>query len=204
MASTPKGFDPASESTTEVCHQEKVIFHFKTGGYNQNQDALHQMPRHQQTTIFRLKTGVCRLNGLLKRIGVKTSAQMPLWRGGPNTRTLPAVLRTLPPSKAADMTHLCVSQNQVLGVCRGFVHDIQVCGTHRREDLVNATFISNAEEEEFTEYTSHYAHLAGRSHWRQCRQCHFLSVIRGSTQSLLPLLFTKYHHTDQSGNLKQL
>ena len=46
------------------------------------------------------------------------------------------------------MAHLCVPQNQALGVCRGFVPDIQVCGTHGREDLVNATITSNAEEEE--------------------------------------------------------
>ena len=48
------------------------------------------------------------------------------------------------------MTHLCVPQNQALGVCRGFVPDIQVCGTHGREDLVNATITSNAEEAEET------------------------------------------------------
>ena len=73
---------------------------------------------------------------------------MPLCRGGPNTRTLPTVLFTPSASKAADMAHLCVPQNQALGVCRGFVPDIQICGTHGRKDLVNATIISNAEEEE--------------------------------------------------------
>ena len=73
---------------------------------------------------------------------------MPLWRGGPNTRTLPTVLLTPPASKAADMAHLCVPQNQALGVCRGFVPDVQVCGSHRREDLVNANITSNAEEED--------------------------------------------------------
>ena len=73
---------------------------------------------------------------------------MPLWRGGPNTRTLPTVLLTPSASKAADMAHLCVPQNQALGVCRGFVPDIQICGTHGRKNLVNATIISNAEEEE--------------------------------------------------------
>ena len=31
---------------------------------------------------------------------------------------------------------------------RVFVSDIQVCGTHEREGLVNATITSNAEEEE--------------------------------------------------------
>ena len=71
-----------------------------------------------------------------------------LWRGGPNIRTLPAVLLILPPSKAADMAHWCVPQNQVLGVCRRFIPDIQVCGTHGREGLVNATITSKAEEEE--------------------------------------------------------
>ena len=41
-----------------------------TGGYNPNQDSLHQLPRHQQTIIFRLRTGHCRLNSHLKRIGI--------------------------------------------------------------------------------------------------------------------------------------
>ena len=73
---------------------------------------------------------------------------MPLWRGGPNTRTLPTVLLTPSASKAADMAHLCVPQNQALGVCRGFAPDIQICGTHGRKNLVSAAIISNAEEEE--------------------------------------------------------
>ena len=73
---------------------------------------------------------------------------MPLWRGGPKTRTLPTVLLTPSASKAADMAHLCVPPNQALGVCRGFVPDIQICGSHGRKDLVNATIISNAEDKE--------------------------------------------------------
>ena len=52
------------------------------------------------------------------------------------------------------MAHLCVPQNQALGVCRGFVPDNQVCGTHGREDLVNATITLNAEEEEEDETES--------------------------------------------------
>ena len=51
-----------------------------------------------------------------------------LWRSRPNTRKWAQILLTLPPSKAADMAHLCVPQNQALEVCRGFVPDIQVCG----------------------------------------------------------------------------
>ena len=46
------------------------------------------------------------------------------------------------------MAHLCVPQNQALGVCRGFVLENQVWGTRGREDLANAIITSNAEEEE--------------------------------------------------------
>ena len=65
------------EVKTRIHNKKKAIFHCKTGGYNPNRDVLHQLPRHQQTTIFRLRTGHCRLNSHLKRIGVKTSAQCP-------------------------------------------------------------------------------------------------------------------------------
>ena len=51
---------------------------------------------------------------------------------------------------AVDVAHLCVPQNQALGVCRGFVSDIQVCGTHGREDLVKATITSKAQDLETT------------------------------------------------------
>ena len=137
------------EVKTLIHNQKKAIFHSQTGGHNPNQDALHQLQRHQQTTNFHLRTGHCRLNSHLKRIGVKTSAQCALWRSAPNIRTLPAILLTTPPSKAADMAHLRSPQNQALGVCSKFVPDTQVCGTHGREGAVNATITSNAEEEEY-------------------------------------------------------
>ena len=65
------------EVKTLIHNKKKAIFHSKTGEYNPNQDALHQLPRHKQTTIFCLRTGHCRLNGHLKRIGIKTPAQCP-------------------------------------------------------------------------------------------------------------------------------
>ena len=65
------------EVKTLIRNKKKAIFHCKTGGYNPNQDTLYQLPRHQQTTIFRLRTGHCRLNSHLKKVGVKTSAQCP-------------------------------------------------------------------------------------------------------------------------------
>ena len=69
------------EVKTLIHNKKKAIFHCKTEGYNPNQDALHQLARHQQTIIFRLRTGHCRLNSHLKRIGVKTSAQCPCGEG---------------------------------------------------------------------------------------------------------------------------
>ena len=65
------------EVKTLIHNEKKAIFHCKTGGYNPNQDALHQLLRHQQTIIFHLRTGHCRLNSHLNRIGVKTSDQCP-------------------------------------------------------------------------------------------------------------------------------
>ena len=56
-------------------NKKKAIFHCKTEGHNPNQDALHQLPQHQQTIIFCLRTSHCRLNSHLKRSGVKTYAQ---------------------------------------------------------------------------------------------------------------------------------
>ena len=118
------------EVKTLIHTKKKAIFHCKTGGYNPNQDAPHQLALHQQTTIFRLRTGHCRLNSHLKRISVKTSAPCPRRETDQTPENFPAILLTLPPSKAAGMAHLCVSQCQALGVCRIFVPDIQVCGTH--------------------------------------------------------------------------
>ena len=65
------------EVKTLILNKKKAISHCKTGGYNPNQDTPHQLPLHQQTIIFLLRTGHCRLNSHLKRIGVTTSAQCP-------------------------------------------------------------------------------------------------------------------------------
>ena len=71
---------------------------------------------------------------------------MPLWRSRLNTTNFPEILFPLLLSKAADMAHLCVPPNQELGVCRRSVPDIPECGTHRGEDLVDATNTSNTQE----------------------------------------------------------
>ena len=71
------------------------------------------------------------LNHVRWRIGVKNSAQCPC---GEVDQTLEHYLQSCSPP--------------ALGVCRGFVPSLLVCGTHGREDLVNATITSNAEEED--------------------------------------------------------
>ena len=79
--------------------------------------------------------------------GIQTR-DLPLSRRTSYHKANQAVIILRVASKAADMAHLCAPQNQALGVCRGFVPDIQICGTHGRKDPVNATIISNEEEEE--------------------------------------------------------
>ena len=66
-----------SEARTLIKNCSKTNFTEKTGGYNPQQDALHQLSRRDQTIIFRLRTGHCGLNSHLKRIGVKLSALCP-------------------------------------------------------------------------------------------------------------------------------
>ena len=120
----------------------------KTGGYNPNQDALHQLPRHQQAIIFHLRTDYCRLNRHFKRTGIKTSAQCPC---GEADQTPEQYLRSCSLHQHArqQIWPTCVSlKTKLWGSAEDFFPDIQVCGTHRREDLVNATITSNAGEEE--------------------------------------------------------
>ena len=136
------------EVKTLILNKKKAIFHSKTGGYKPNQDALHQLPRLQQTTIFRLRTGHCRLNGDLKRICVKTSAQCLCGAADQTPEHYLQSCSLYHQARQQMYAHLCVPQNQGLEICRGFVPDIQVCGTHGREDLINATITSNVEEED--------------------------------------------------------
>ena len=129
---------------------------------------------------------------------------MLLWRGGPNTRTIPAILLTLPPSKAADMAHLCVPQNQAPGVCRRLLPDIQVCGTHGRENLVNAIITSNTEEEGAKSatgkarsgQTARKNTRTGRRRWLRKVQFVYLFVAL-----FVCLLFKGRHGSDQSTKL---
>ena len=72
-------------SLPHICHTKKQellsaigkksTFIASIGGYNPQKDPLHQLSRHEQTTIFRLKTGHCGLKGYLKKKnGIQPSA----------------------------------------------------------------------------------------------------------------------------------
>ena len=63
------------EVKTLIRNKKKAIFHYKTGRYNPDQDALHQLPRHNRPPSFVSKPATA--DSHLKRTGVKTSAQYP-------------------------------------------------------------------------------------------------------------------------------
>ena len=102
------------------------------------------------------------------------------------------------------MAHLRVPQNQALGVCGGFVPDIQVCGTHGREDLVNATITSNTEEEE---EEADQSHRKGRTEQSPCQQILQSMVLRLMSEMLLShtasVSYAEYHLIYKTKQLKQ-
>ena len=122
--------------------------------YHCRRTCSHTSPRRSPTmvTLYNTRFVECENCRHLTVVGLHDT--------GPST--LPIVLLTPPASKAADMAHLCVPQNLALGICRGFVPDTQVCGTYRREDLVNATITSSVEETGMIEKKlSKYSSVAG-------------------------------------------
>ena len=137
------------EIKTLTHNKEKATFQSQTEGYNPNQDELNKVPRHQQTTILRLRTGHCRLNSRLKRIGVKTSAQCPCGEALKRTKhqnftCKPADSTSKQASRCGPL--VCPSKLSSGDLQKMFLSRHPMCGTHER-DLVDATITSNAEEE---------------------------------------------------------
>ena len=63
------------EAKTLLSSSFRARWSLRNQGYNPRQDPIRALERHQQTTIFRLRTGHCGLRAHLKRIGVAPSAQ---------------------------------------------------------------------------------------------------------------------------------
>ena len=57
---------PYKETRTLIHNRQKSTFIASIGGYNPQKDSLHQLSRHKQTTIFRLRTS--------KKNGIQPSA----------------------------------------------------------------------------------------------------------------------------------
>ena len=58
------------ESKTLIRNKRLADFKHRHGGYNPHQDILRILSRHEQTMIFRLRTGHCRLRSHMKKIGI--------------------------------------------------------------------------------------------------------------------------------------
>ena len=56
------------ETRTLIRNRQKSTFIASIGGYNPQKYPLHQLSRHEQTTIFRLRTGHCGLKGHKKKL----------------------------------------------------------------------------------------------------------------------------------------
>ena len=121
------------EVKTLIHNKKRAIFHSKTGGYKPNQDVSISCHDTNRQPFFASEQGTADWTAISRGLAWRPQLNAPVEKQrGPNTRTLPAILLILPPSKAADMAHLCVPQNQALGVYRGSVPDIQVCSTRER------------------------------------------------------------------------
>ena len=69
--------EAAAKIQTLIRNKRLADFKHRNGGYNPQQDTLRLLSRHEQTMIFRLRTGHCRLRSHIKKIGIEKSALCP-------------------------------------------------------------------------------------------------------------------------------
>ena len=62
------------EAKTLLRNSQKCQWKRATGDFNPSTDQISRLARHEQTTIFRLRTGHCGLRAHLRRIGIMDSA----------------------------------------------------------------------------------------------------------------------------------
>jgi len=73
--------------------KKQIRFKHRNGGHNPQHDTLRLLSRHEQTMIFRLRTGHCRLRSHMKKIGIEKSALYPC---GLEAQTTVRVLQPCP------------------------------------------------------------------------------------------------------------
>ena len=61
------------EAKTLLRNRQKCQWKRVTGDYNPSTDPINRLARHEQTTIFRLRTGHCGLRAHLRRVGIMDS-----------------------------------------------------------------------------------------------------------------------------------
>ena len=88
----PKSKLSYQEAKTLIRNKRLADFKHRNGGYNSQQDTLRLLSRHEQTMIFQLRTGHCRLNSHMKRIGIRKSALCPCGLEAQTTTHCPAVM----------------------------------------------------------------------------------------------------------------
>ena len=62
--------EAAAKIQTLIRNKRLADFKHRNGGYNPQPDTLRLLSRHEQTMIFRLRTGHCRLRSHMKKIGI--------------------------------------------------------------------------------------------------------------------------------------
>ena len=81
------------EANTLIRNKRLADFKHINGGYNTQQDTLRLLSRHEQTLIFRLRTGHCGLRSHMKKVGIENSALCPC---GLEAQTTAHVLQACP------------------------------------------------------------------------------------------------------------
>ena len=86
------------EVKTLLKRKEKEKWKAKNNGYEPLQDQINMLDRKSQTTIFRLRTGHCRLRKHMKRLGLADNANCEC---GLDEQTPEHILQTCPHQEAA-------------------------------------------------------------------------------------------------------
>ena len=89
----PKSKLSYQEAKSLIRNKRLADFKHRNGDYNHQQDTIRLLSRNDQTMIFLLRTGHCRLRSHMKKIGIERSAFCPC---GLEAQTTAHVLQSCP------------------------------------------------------------------------------------------------------------
>ena len=90
--SSPKSELSYHEAKTLMRNKRLADFKHRNGGYNPQQYTLRLLSRHEQTMIFRLRTGHCRLRSHMKKDWHRRVSYLIMLTGSTNYSPCPAVM----------------------------------------------------------------------------------------------------------------